>query len=94
MSESALQKKIITYLDGIGAYTIKTIATNKRGCPDILFCINGMFCAVEVKAPGKMSTVTKLQQHNLDRINASGGIAIAADNLNIVIDTFKRLTIV
>lgn len=53
MSESALQKKIITYLDGIGAYTIKTIATNKRGCPDILFCINGMFCAVEVKAQAR-----------------------------------------
>jgi len=63
---------------------VKTISTNKRGTPDILACVNGRFVAIEVKAKGKLSTVSKLQQYQIDTINSSGGFAIAVDNLEDV----------
>ncbi|WP_193210372.1 PDDEXK family nuclease [Aliarcobacter butzleri] len=49
MKESEIQKKIIQYLNKIGAYTIKTISTNRNGCPDVICCLNGRFIALEVK---------------------------------------------
>ena len=83
--ESVLQKRILTWLDSQGFWTVKTIATNKRGVPDIIACSpEGLFYAIEVKAPGKLSGVTKLQQYQIDQINQNGGKAFAADNLETV----------
>lgn len=84
MKEQDVQKKIIKYLESLGAWTVKTITTNKRGTPDIITCLNGKFVAIEVKAPGKMSTVSEIQQFQLDKITEAGGIAIASDNLEKV----------
>ena len=43
------------------------------GIPDIIACINGQFCAFEVKQPsGKL---TRLQESTLGRIRAAGGVA-------------------
>lgn len=84
MKEQDVQKKIIKYLESLGAWTCKTITTNKRGTPDILACLDGRFIAIEVKAPGKMSTVTEIQQFQLDKITESGGIAFATDDIEKV----------
>jgi hypothetical protein len=84
MKEQDVQKKIINYLESLGAWTVKTISTNKRGTPDVLACLNGRFIAIEVKAKGKMSAVTPIQKYQLDLIDKSGGIAIAADSLEKV----------
>jgi Holliday junction resolvase len=84
MKEQDVQKKIINYLESLGAWTVKTISTNKRGTPDVLACLNGRFIAIEVKAKGKMSTLTPIQKYQLDLIEKSGGIAIAADSLEKV----------
>lgn len=84
MKEQDVQKKIIKYLESLGAWTVKTITTNKRGTPDIIACLNGKFVAIEVKAPGKMSTVSEIQQFQLDKITEAGGLAIASDDLEKV----------
>ncbi|MFX4242627.1 VRR-NUC domain-containing protein [Aliarcobacter butzleri] len=73
MKESEIQKKIIQYLNTIGAYTIKTISTNRNGCPDVICCLNGRFIALEVKTD--KGIVSKLQEHNIKQIKNSGGIA-------------------
>lgn len=73
MRESQIQTKIIKYLNGIGAYSIKTITTNKNGCPDVICCLNGKFIALEVKAD--KGIVSKLQEHSIKQIKNSGGIA-------------------
>lgn len=73
MKESQIQTKIIKYLNGIGAYTIKTISTNRNGCPDVICCLNGRFIALEVKTD--KGIVSKLQEHNIKQIKNSGGIA-------------------
>lgn len=86
-SEQAVQKKIINYLESLGAWTVKTIQTNKRGTPDILACLNGRFVAVEVKKKGKLSTVTPIQQHQLTQIQLANGVAILSDDL----EQFKEI---
>jgi Holliday junction resolvase len=56
------------------AWVCKTQQVSKRGTPDILACINGRFCAIELKTEtGKLSA---LQDYNLQAIAKSGGIAI------------------
>ena len=89
MSEQALQKKILNYLDDIGAWTVKTITTNKNGTPDILAVHEGRFIAIEVKRPGSLRNVSKLQQYQINRINEAGGLAFAADSLETVKEIIK-----
>jgi Holliday junction resolvase len=90
MKESLLQKKILAHLDSIGGFTVKTIQSNKRGIPDIVACINGRFYAIEVKAAGKLSTLTPIQKYQLRKITEAGGIAFPADSLDTVIENLKK----
>lgn len=93
MSEQQLQKKIMDYLESRGAWVCKTITCNKRGVPDILACVDGVFVAIEVKSKGKLSTVSPIQQYQLADINASGGVAVAVDSLEAVKEIFVDSTI-
>ena len=73
MSEAAIQNKIINYLKSIGAYTIKTISTNRSGTPDILCCLDGKFIALEVKT--EKGITSALQEHHIKEIIKNGGVA-------------------
>ena len=85
MKEQYVQKQISDYLESQGYWVVKTISTNRNGTPDLLCCSpNGRFVAIEVKAPGKLSTVSKLQHYQINRINETGGLAFAADSLEKV----------
>jgi hypothetical protein len=48
------------------------------GLPDIICSIKGRFVGIEVKAPGKEDTLTKIQKKVIQDINNSGGIAFMA----------------
>jgi Holliday junction resolvase len=85
--ESTIQTEILHYLDTIGAWHIKTITTNKRGCPDILGVYNGLMFAIEVKS--KPNTPTKLQQYHLNNISSNNGLAIVAYSLDDVTSQLK-----
>lgn len=81
ISESRVQSSILGYLNSLsGVWTVKTVATNKRGTPDILACIYGVFVAFEVKRPG--GKPTRLQQLQCDAIKKAGGIAVVVDSLD------------
>lgn len=86
--ESVIQTEILKYLKSQNYYVIKVVVANVSGVPDILFCKDGKFCAVEVKATGKKKGVTELQKLHISMINASGGKAIVADDLFDVIEEF------
>ena len=90
MKEQDVQRKIIKYLESLGAWTVKTISTNKRGTPDVLACLNGQFIAIEVKREGKLNTVSPIQQFQLDKIVEAGGIAVAADSLEKIIEIIGK----
>lgn len=84
MKEQDIQKKIITYLESIGAYVVKVITANKSGVPDILACLNGRFIAIEVKTPESRNNVSALQAYNLSKISECDGLALTAWNLEMV----------
>jgi len=73
MKEQQIQKKIINYLEDMGAYVIKTINSNRSGIPDIICCLDGKFIAIEVKRIG--GKTTPLQEYELSKINKAGGKA-------------------
>ncbi len=77
------QKKILRYLDSIGAYSIKIVQANRAGVPDIICCLNGFFVAIECKRKGNKAKV--LQEYKIEKIKAAGGIAFVADNVSQVI---------
>ena len=87
-SEQQIQKEITDYLKRNNYYVIKVIKATENGVPDVIFCKDGKFCAIEVKAKGKKSKVTDLQQVHIDLINKTGGKAIVADDLFDVIEEF------
>ena len=91
MKESQIQNKIIKYLNGIGAYSIKTIVTNRNGCPDIICCLKGRYVALEVKA--EKGTVSQLQEHNIKLIKKSGGVAAVVRNVEEVKEIISKLNI-
>ena len=93
MTEAQLQKQILDFLDDIGAWTVKTITVNKRGTPDILACLDGTFYAIEVKRPGKLATVSKLQKYQLRQIKDAGGVALAVDDFEEVKKLFADVYI-
>lgn len=91
MSEQYVQKKIIQALEQRNFWTCKTITCNKRGVSDILACApTGKFVAIEVKAEGKLHTVSALQQYQMDAINKIGGVAFAADSVQMVEEKLRE----
>ena len=68
----------------------------RHGIPDIIACKPtvitqdmvgqrvGLFVGIECKAPGKLGTVTPLQERELKAIEAAGGIAVLADNASFI----------
>jgi len=87
MSESVIQNKIIKYLNSKGAYTIKTITTNRSGSPDIICCLNGLYVALEVKT--EKGITSALQEHHMEQIRKSGGISAVVRS----VDDVKQLLI-
>lgn len=84
MKEQDIQRKIIKYLEGVGAYVVKVVASNKSGTPDILACYRGIFLAVEVKRPETKTNVSELQEYNIKKIKEAGGVAIVSWDLDAV----------
>jgi Holliday junction resolvase-like predicted endonuclease len=85
--EQKLQKKMIAVLKEEGYSVFKTIQCNRRGISDIIACSpTGRFTAIEVKAPGKLRTLSPLQKIYIDEVNSRGGLAFVCDDL----DDLKR----
>ena len=91
MKEQDIQRKIIKYLESVGAYVVKVVASNKSGTPDILACYKGIFLAIEVKKPETKTNVSELQIYNINRIKQCGGIAIVAWELSQVEATINEI---
>ena len=76
MLEREIVAAIMRYLKSLpGCFAWKTHGGmyGTAGIPDIIACVNGRFCAFEVKQPsGKL---TRLQESTLGRIRAAGGVA-------------------
>lgn len=89
MVEQKIQAKILGFLKSRGCYTVKVMAANRNGVPDIIGCYKGHFIAVEVKRPGNKPT--ELQQAHIDDINNKLGHAIVAYSVDEVETMLKEI---
>lgn len=91
MKEQDYQKKIINYLEGIGAYVVKVSVASKKGVPDIIACYRGRFLGIEVKTPLTRKNTTKLQEYNLKKIKESHGLSLVAVDVE---DIYSALAVI
>jgi hypothetical protein len=59
------------------------------GIPDFICCWNGMFFAIETKAPGKRNNTTANQEMQLANIKQARGLAIVVDDVS-QLDEFEK----
>lgn len=59
----------------------------QHGIPDFICCVPpaGKFLAIETKAPGKLRTVTPLQERAIGNIRTAKGWALVVDDVSQVI---------
>lgn len=81
--ERKIKKLVSKTLTALGAYYFYPVTSGygTSGVPDIVGCYRGRFFGIECKANGNKPTV--LQQINLDKIAATGGIALVIDEKNV-----------
>jgi Holliday junction resolvase len=91
--EAKVKAKIKKWLNGQGIYHFSPIgsAFGTHGVPDIICCAGGKFVAIEVKAPGKLGTLTENQKRHIEEIRDAGGVAVVADDLAIVVDVLNHI---
>lgn len=89
MLERDFQKKVIDYLKKNKIYHFKTIATNKKGTPDIIGCYNGKFFGIECKAEKGRITDWQIRAHKDIEDNGGAVIVIfAKENYKTTLDDF------
>lgn len=59
--------------------------------PDMVGQTLGLFVGIETKAPGKTGSVSALQKHQIEAIRAAGGVAVVADDVELVRDGLSHL---
>ncbi len=92
MTEAALQSKIIKDLKDRGYIAFKAGGASANGVSDIVACApGGQFIAIEVKAPGKLSTLSALQARFIGKICQNGGKAFSCDSFAMYLEKLGGL---
>lgn len=104
VSEKTLQKKIIDFLESVGAVVVKVnngavynpyrkswIPPRRKGISDIIACFNGYFIAIEVKGTG--SYPTKEQKEFIEQVKEKGGFGIVTRSLEDVQELIGTLSV-
>lgn len=63
----------------------------EAGVSDLLCCLDGVFVAIEMKAPGKKNTVTLKQQAFMNRIELAGGFTAVCDSVEGFLETLAQV---
>jgi hypothetical protein len=98
--EKDIQRVIVDWLRLHGAWVVRVnggaVKIDRRfirfsdtiGCPDVLFCLGGRFCAAEIKRPG--GKLRPAQGECIDAINRAGGVAFVATSVDDVVAALRR----
>jgi hypothetical protein len=87
--ETTFKIRLFGYFNKIPElWYVKTQQVSIRGTPDILLCYKGRFIAMELKR-SKDATITAMQEYNIQKIAACGGIGLVVhpENLKLVLST-------
>lgn len=71
MSESALEKKFLSYVKTKGVYQFKVVKSSRAGTPDRILCVDGRFVSVELKKEDGI--LSELQKHHAREIKQNKG---------------------
>lgn len=63
------------------------------GIPDFVCCWEGLFLAIEAKAPGKLSSLSANQERQIALIQNAGGIAVVVDSASKLDAILEGLTV-
>lgn len=93
--EGKVKAQIRTFLKSLGerCWYCQPIgsAYSGGGIPDIVGVYRRVGFAIEAKAPGKEKTVTPLQEMALARVQAAGGVAFVASDVEKVMAVFAAV---
>ena len=80
--EGKVKEACKKYLKSIGAWYFMPVSNGmgQVGIPDIIVCYNGLFIAIETKAPGKRANVTENQKRVMQAISTADGFAWVVDD--------------
>ncbi len=84
MTESQLEKKLVTFCREHGLLTYKFASPSHRGVPDRIIMGGGKVMFLELKRPG--NGPTRLQEREIYRINQHGIHAIWSSNWDNIKD--------
>jgi len=87
--EARLTKKVLNRLRSeVGGWWEKIHGGQfKKDLPDIIGCVNGLFVAIELKAPYRKLRGTPLQEYTLHQITMKGkGLAFLSSSVDDVIE--------
>lgn len=76
---------------GIWFYMPVQNGMGRVGIPDFICCWDGLFLAVETKAPGKTGSTTANQDRVLTEIKDHGGVAVVVDSAQALEEILKTL---
>ena len=83
--EGAVKEGVKKFLKsrGIWYYMPVSNGMGQHGIPDFICCVppSGKFLAIETKAPGRISTVTPLQERAIGNIRTAKGWALVIDDV-------------
>lgn len=80
--ETALKNKVRDILKKVpNLWFVKTQQMALIGTPDFLCCLEGQFIAIELKK-SPTDKPSPLQEYNLEKIEACGGIGLVMDPTN------------
>jgi cobalamin biosynthesis protein CobT len=96
MLEKAIRTKIIKrlrddYPDSYWFVSWGGPSGQQTGLPDIMGCLKGRFVGIEVKRPGKESTLTVRQDATLRAIRRAGGASIMVTSVDQTLDFVKQI---
>jgi Holliday junction resolvase len=91
-AEATLQTRIINYLNGapdVWHTKIHNAGRGRRGIPDIIACVAGVFLAIEVKGPD--GRVSPDQNREIEALNRTGANTIVARRVDDVFEVIERI---
>jgi len=101
--EKKVEKEVLSYCQEMGwfvtvveskavfskALGIYRAGMTKKGFPDLIGCDNnGYVLAIELKAPGRLSTLRHEQKVFLDEIKSRGGFSAVVSNAQMLHDLY------
>lgn len=88
--QTDIRKAVLKAYPGSFVVKIHGNGFQRAGLPDLVGCIDGRYVGIEVKLPGKLDTLTELQDKTLHDIRRAGGVAFVTTSVSDTLDVLEE----